>query len=72
MIEVGDPVAWAGEQNPNCAPGYTGKVLAISRKDPDSIKVSWKERGGGYTWERRKNLVNRRGDGTAGVLAVIR
>lgn len=71
MIGPGDAVVWAGVQNPLCAPGFNGKVLAVSRKDPDSIKVSWVERGGGYTWERRKNLRPRRGDG-AGVLAVLR
>ena len=54
-ISVGDRVSWAGVQDPRCAPGFTGTVLAAAHHDPDSLKVHWAERGT-YTWERRKNL----------------
>lgn len=55
----GDRVSWAGNPNPWCAPGEHGTVLAISRKDPNQVKVEWDKRPdwiGTYTWERRKNL----------------
>lgn len=68
---TGDRVRWAGVQNPWCAPGFNGTVLAVATKDENSLKVAWDERPGkGYTWERRKNLAPA-DDGLAGVLAVL-
>ena len=58
-MDVGDRVRWAGVQDPRCAPGFNGTVLATARRDPDSLKVEWDERPGWlgrYTWERRANL----------------
>lgn len=74
MIEEGSKVAWAGIQNDWCAPGYKGVVLAISRKDENSLKVLWAERKRGtlYTWERRKNLrLREEDDDAAGSLVAV-
>ena len=74
-IEVNDRVRWAGVQDPRCAPGFNGTVLAIARKDNNSLKVAWDERGHNpllnYTWERRKNLRPAEDDGLAGVVAKL-
>jgi hypothetical protein len=61
-MRPGQYVVWAGNQNPWCAPGYNGTVLAVAANDPGSIKVLWEERiemfgkTNAYTWERHANL----------------
>lgn len=55
----GTRVAWAGNQDPWCAPGYNGTVASVAAHDENQIKVIWDERHpwfGRYTFERRKNL----------------